>query len=272
MAYIQVAFKKYSIIQTPWQMPWADNNGFEYFIKAFSNRDFLYALRNTIMLNFLDLVLGFPAPILLALLLNELRLRWFKRLTQTIAYLPHFLPWIIISGMAVQLFAPSSGLINIVLNRMGLKSIPFLNNSANWVITYVFLGIWRDVGWNTIIYLAAITGINPELYEAASIDGAGRIKKIWHITLPSIRTTIIMLLILNLGRILGSEFDRPYALGNALVKDVSNVIATFVYTYGIRGLQFSLTTAVGLFQSVVCVIFLFIANTLAKRFGERGII
>jgi putative aldouronate transport system permease protein len=272
MAYIQVAFKKYSIIQTPWQMPWADNNGFEYFIKAFSNRDFLYALRNTIMLNFLDLVLGFPAPILLALLLNELRLQWFKRVTQTIAYLPHFLSWIIISGMAVQLFAPSSGLVNIILNRMGFESIPFLNNSVNWVITYAFLGIWRDVGWNTIIYLAAITGINPELYEAASIDGAGRLRKIWHITLPSIRTTIIILLILNLGRILGSEFDRPYALGNALVKDVSNVIATFVYTYGIRGLQFSLTTAVGLFQSVVCVIFLFIANTLAKRFGERGII
>ncbi|MBN1697243.1 MAG: sugar ABC transporter permease [Spirochaetales bacterium] len=272
MTYIQVAFKKYTIIKSPWEMPWADNGGFEYFIKAFSNRDFLYALRNTIMLNLLDLVTGFPAPIMLALLLNELRIRWFKRVTQTIAYLPHFLSWIIIYGMAVQLLAPTSGLVNIVLNRMGIKSIPFLNDSTYWVGTYVFLGIWRDVGWNTIIYLAAITAINPELYEAASMDGAGRIKKMWHITLPGLRPTIVVLLILSLGRILGSEFDRPYALGNALVKDVSNVIATFVYTYGIRGLQFSLTTAVGMFQSVVCVIFLFIANGLAKRIGEQGIV
>jgi putative aldouronate transport system permease protein len=253
-------------------MPLAGNGGFEYFIKAFSNRDFLYALRNTIMLNMLDLVFGFPAPIILALLLNELRVKWFKRVTQTIAYLPHFLSWIIIAGMAVQLFAPTSGLINIVLNSMGFKSIPFLNSSTHWVVTYVILGIWKNVGWNTIIYLAAITGINPELYEAASMDGAGRLRQIWHVTLPCLRPTIVVLLILSLGRILGSEFDRPYALGNALVKDVCNVIATFVYTYGIRGLQFSLTTAVGLFQSVVCVIFLLIANVLAKRFGERGII
>ena len=133
------------------------------------------------------------------------------------------------------------------------------------------LGIWQSVGWNTIIYLAAITSISPELYEAASVDGASRIRKIWHITLPGLRPTIIVLLILSLGRILGSDFDRPYALGNKLVSDVSNVISTFVYTNGIRGLQFSLTTAVGLFQSVVGVIFIFGANYIASKFGERGI-
>ena len=131
--------------------------------------------------------------------------------------------------------------------------------------------MWQSVGWNSIIYLAALTAINPELYEAASVDGANRFRKIWHITLPGLRPTIITLLILNLGRILSSEFDRPYALGNALVSNVCNVIATFVYTNGIRSLQFSLTTAVGLFQSVVCVIFLLSANALAKRSGERGV-
>lgn len=272
MTYIQIAFKKYSIIQSPWEMPWAANYGFEYFIKAFSNRDFLYALRNTLMLNLLDLFIGFPAPIILALLLNELAFKRFKRITQTIAYMPHFLSWIIISGMALQLFAPTTGLINIVLNRMGFDSIPFLNDPAHWVVTYVMLGIWQSVGWNTIIYLAAITSINPELYEAAAMDGAGRFKKMWHITLPGLRPTIIVLLILSLGRILGSEFDRPYALGNHLVNSVSNVIATFVYTNGIRGLQFSLTTAVGLFQSVVGVIFVLTANAIAKKFGERGIV
>jgi len=271
MTYIQIAFKKYSIVQNVWQMPLAGNNGFEYFIKAFSNRDFLYALRNTVILNMLDLVVGFPAPIILALLLNELTFKRFKRITQTVVYMPHFLSWIIISGMARQLFTPNSGLINIVLQNYGYDPIPFLNNPVYWVWTYVFLGIWQSVGWNSIIYLAALTGINPELYEAASVDGAGRFRKIWHITLPGLRPTIITLLILSLGRILSSEFDRPYALGNALVSDVSNVIATFVYTNGIRSLQFSLTTAVGLFQSVICVIFLFAANALAKRFGERGV-
>lgn len=271
MVYIQIAFKKYSIVKDVWGMQVADNNGFEYFIKAFSNRDFLYALRNTIMLNLLDLIIGFPAPIILALLLNELAFKRFKKITQTVAYMPHFLSWIIISGMALQLLAPSTGLVNIVLNHMGFKSIPFLNDPTHWVMTYILLGIWQSIGWNTIIYLAAITGIDPGLYEAASIDGAGRFKKIWHVTLPGLRSTIITLLILSLGRILGSDFDRPYAMGNALVKSVSNVIATFVYTNGIKGLQFSLTAAVGLFQSVICVIFLLAADAIAKKFGERGI-
>ncbi len=271
ITYIQIAFKKYSIVQSPWEMPWAANHGFEYFIKAFGNKDFLIALRNTILLNFLDLLVGFPAPIILALIINELKYPRFKRLTQTIAYMPHFLSWIIISGLALQLFAPTNGLINILLNRLGFDPIPFLNDPTHWVWTYILLGVWQSVGWNAIIYLAALTSINPELYEAAAIDGAGRFKKMWHITLPGLRPTIITLLILSLGRILGSEFDRPYALSNNLVKNVSSVIATFVYSHGIKGLQFSLTTAVGLFQSVVCVIFLFAANALAKRFGERGV-
>lgn len=272
MTYIQIAFKKYSIIKSPWEMEWADNNGLEWFIKAFANRDFLYSLRNTIMLNLLDLIAGFPAPILLALILNELKVKWFKSFTQTVAYMPHFLSWIIITGIALQLLAPTSGLINNLITSFGFEPIPFLNKSSYWVGTYVFLGVWQSVGWNTIIYLAAISGINPELYEAAELDGAGRFRKMFHITLPSLKPTIVVLLILALGRILGSEFDRPYALRNRLVSDVSDVIAIFVYNFGIRGLQFSLTTAVGLFQSVVCVIFLFLSNTVAKRLGESGII
>ena len=271
MTYIQIAFKRYSIVQSPWEMPLANNHGFEYFLKAFRNLDFLYALRNTLLLNFLDLVIGFPAPIILALLLNELTFPRFKRFTQSVVYLPHFLSWIIIAGLAKQLFAPTSGMINILLNRLGFESIPFLNDPTHWVFTYVFLGIWRNMGWNAIIYLAALTNINPELYEAAAIDGANRWQNIWYITLPGLRPTIFTMLILSLGHILSSELDRPYALSNPLVNSVSNVLSIFVYRYGIRGLQFSLTTAVGLFQSVVCVIFLVAANALAKRFGERGI-
>lgn len=272
MTYIQIAFKKYSIIKSPWEMPWANNNGFEYYIKAFQNKDFLYALRNTLLLNVLDLVMGFPAPIILAIILNELSYKGFKRFTQTVAYMPHFLSWVIIAGMALQLLAPTNGLLNIWLQKIGLQPIPFLNKPANWVASYVVLGIWQSVGWNTIIYLAAITSINSELYEAAAIDGAHRLQRIWHVTLPGIRSTIIVLLILSLGRILGSDFDRPFALRNPLVKEVSDVISIFIYNYGIRGLQFSLTTAVGLFQSIVSVSFLLFADYLAKKFGERGII
>lgn len=271
MTYIQIAFKRYSIVKSAWEMPWAANNGMEYFIRAFNNMDFIYALRNTLMLNLLDLVFGFPAPIILAILLNELAFPRFKKLTQSVAYMPHFLSWIIISGLAKQLLTPTNGLINIALNRLGFASIPFLSDPTHWVGTYVFLGIWRNVGWNTIIYLAALTSISPELYEASAIDGAGRLQNIWYITLPGLRPTIITLLILNLGHILSSEFDRPFALSNPLVNSVSNVISIFVYRYGVRGLQFSLTTAVGLFQSVICVIFLLAANALAKKFGERGI-
>jgi putative aldouronate transport system permease protein len=272
MTYIQIAFKKYSIVKNVWTMPWAANFGFEYFIKAFKSRDFIFALRNTITLNVLDIIVGFPAPIMLAIMLNELRQRAFKRFTQTVAYMPHFLSWIIIAGLALQVFAPSTGLVNNVLRSIGLKPIPFLNEPAHWVGTYIFLGVWQSIGWNTIIYLSAITAINPELYEAVAIDGGGRWRKIWHVTLPGIRSTIVVLFIIRLGYILGSEFDRPYALGNPLVKTVSNVIATYVYTYGVRGLQFSLTTAVGLFQSVVGVAFLLTADRLSKKFGERGII
>lgn len=271
MTYIQIAFKKFSITKSAWEMSWAKDNGMEYFIKAFANRDFLYALRNTVMLNLLDLILGFPAPIILAIILNELPYRRFKRLTQTVAYMPHFLSWIIISGLALQLFSTQSGLVNILLKQMGFPPIPFMEDSAHWVGTYVLLGIWQSVGWNTIIYLAALTGINPELYEAAAVDGASRMRRIWHVTLPGLRSTIVILLILALGRILGSEFDRPYALSNTLVTNVSNVLSVFVYDYGIQGQQFSLATAVGFFQSVICVIFLLGANLIANRFGEQGL-
>ena len=274
MAWILGAFKENNIFKNPWELDWAKNGGFEWFVKAFKDRTFMNALRNTIMLNLLDLVCGFPAPILLALMLNELTFKRFKKFTQTVLYMPHFLSWIIISGLALRLLASNDGLINILYKRiMGNPdaSIPFMSQNSWWVGTYVVLGIWKEAGWGTIIYLAALTGISPELYEAAAVDGAGRFKRIWHVTLPGLRPTIITLLIMNLGRILGSEFDRPLALSNKLVTDVSHVISIYVYQRGLQNSQFSLSTAVGLFQSIVGVIFLVAANSLAKRMGERGI-
>lgn len=271
MKNILIAFKKYSIVQSLGEMPWAKNNGMQYFIQAFSNKDFTNALRNTVVLNVLDLVIGFPIPIIFALILNELPFKKFKKTVQTIAYMPHFLSWVIIYGLAIQLFTPTNGLINMVITNMGGEPIAFLNDPIKWVGTYIFLGIWQSFGWNSIVYLAAIAGISPELYEAASVDGAGRFSKIWHITLPGIRGTIVTLLVMALGNIIGSGFDRPFALQNNLVMKYAEVISTFVYKNGIKGLQFSLTTAVGLFQSVVGVFFLLFANWLARKLGERGI-
>ena len=195
----------------------------------------------------------------------------FKKVVQTITYMPHFLSWVVIYGLALQLFAPSTGYVNMLIQKLGGSPIDFLGTSKNWVKTYIGLGIWQSFGWNSIIYLAAIAGISPELYEAASVDGAGRFQKMWHITLPGIRGTIIVLLIMALGNIIGSGFDRPFALANNLVMDRAEVIATYVYKAGIKGSQFSLTAAVGLFQSVVNVFFLLGANWLSRRFGERGI-
>lgn len=270
MTNIAMAFKEYNMFKGVWASPWSEPL-LKWFEKAFTTKDFWDALRNTLMLNSLDLAFGFPMPIFLAILLNELAFKRYKKVTQTIVYLPHFLSWIIISGIAKQLLAPRSGMVNVLLNDMGFQSIDFLTNPTLYVVTYIAFGLWKEMGWNTIIYLAAITGINPELYEAAEVDGATRWKKIWHITLPGIRSTIVVLLIMNMGRILGSEFDRPYSFSNSLVMGVADVLSTYVYRVGIRGFQFSLTAAVGLFQSIVCVIFLFTANAIAKKFGERGV-
>ena len=268
MTNIVIAFKDYNMFRGVWDSPWV---GAKWFNQAFHSQNFYDAVRNTLWLNFLDLVVGFPAPIILALLLNELSSNLYKRFTQTMVYLPHFLSWIIISGISAQLFAPGGGVVNILLHRIGIGPIDFLMNNSLWVGTYVGLGVWREMGWGTIIYLAAITGINPELYEAAEVDGAGRFGKIWHVTLPGLKPTIVVLLILNLGRILSSEFDRPYTLSNPKVMQVAEVISTMVYRLGIRSFQFSYTAAIGLFQSVICVIFLFTANAFARKFGERGI-
>lgn len=271
MKYIIIAFKEYKLNMKLWDMPWASNHGMKYFIKAFGNADFIRALRNTVFLNLLDLIVGFPAPIIFALILNELCFKRFKKIVQTIAYMPHFLSWVIIASLALKVFGPTDGLVNQIIMSLGKEAVPFLNESSHWVKTYIGIGVWQNFGWGSIIYLAAIAGINTELYEAAEVDGAGRFRKMWHITLPGIKPTIVVLLIMNLGGILGGGFDRPFAMQNNLVMDVAEVISTFVYKVGIKNLKFSLTTAVGLFQSVVGLFFLLTANWLSRKLGERGI-
>jgi putative aldouronate transport system permease protein len=265
---VTIAFKDYNMFLGIWKSPW---NNFATFKEIFSMKEFFRAVKNTFFLNTLDLVAGFPAPIILAIILSELRNQTYKRISQTILYLPHFLSWIVIGSLTIQLFSAQSGLVNTLIEKLGFEPIPFLTEKTPWIITYTLSGVWQSAGWNAIIYLAAIAGINPELYEAATVDGAGRLRRIWHITLPCIKTTIIILLILNVGRIAQIGFDRPYAMGNYLVTDASDVISTFVYRVGLRSGRFSTATAVGFFQSVVGMVFLITANYIAEKLGEQGI-
>ncbi|MZQ85624.1 ABC transporter permease subunit [Paenibacillus sp. 5J-6] len=264
---VLMAFQDYNIFQGISGSEWV---GLDVFKFIFEQKSFYRALTNTLVLNFLDLIAGFPAPIILAILLNELRHVRFKKITQTILYLPHFLSWVIIGGMVYLMFS-TGGMANSVLSSLGLGQIEFLSQKMNWLIMYVAVGVWHSVGWGTIIYLASIIGINKELYEASDIDGCSRLRKIWHITLPGIKPTIIILLILQIGKMISIGFDRPFVMGNSLVSEYSDVISTYVYRIGIGSGDFSQATAVGLFQSVVGLIFLVAANFIAKKIGEQGI-
>ncbi len=248
--------------------------GWATFVKIFKDRDFIRALRNSIIFNLADLALSFPMPVVLALMLNELRYVRFKKAAQTILYLPHFLSWAIIGSVALTMFKPSSGLVNIALMNAGIieEGIPFLNEKWHWAVTYVLINVWQTMGWGTIMYLAAITGINGELYEAAMIDGAGRWKRMWHITLPGIKSTIVTLLIMNLGRVMGSNLERLSAFENTQVKEFQYQLAVYIYNKGLGNGRFSMATAVGLFQSLIGLILVLLSDKIAKKLGEDGLL
>jgi len=265
---VQIAFKDFNLFQGIAGSEWI---GFDAFRQVFAMPDFYVTLRNTFMLNFLDLIVSFPAPILLAIMLFEMRSVWFKKISQTILYIPHFISWVIIGGIVYQLFGNQSGMINNLLMNMGLDPIPFLTEKNPWLLTYLFTGVWQSAGWGTILYLAALTGVNKELFEAAEVDGAGRLKRIWHITLPSIKPTIVTLLILNLGKMISIGFDRPYIIGNVAVREYSDVLSTFVYRVGLESGQYTLATVVGLFQAVVGLVFILGSNYISKKLTGDGI-
>ena len=267
---VMIAFQKYSLVKGMWGSKFVGLKNFEFVMGL---RDFPLALQNTLYLNLLGLILGFPVPIILAIMLNEIRSKGVKRVSQTLLYLPHFLSWIIIGGMVLKIFAPTTGVVNAMLLKWGLidKNIPFLTDGPTWQLTYTLVGGWQNMGWGTILYLSAITGINMELFEAAKIDGANKLQQIWHVTLPGIRSTIVVLLILNIGQMMNISFDRPYILGNTLVQDYCDVLSTFVYRTGITNAKFDRATAIGLFQSVVGLILISGANFITKKMGEDGI-
>lgn len=264
---VVIAFKDYNIFEGILKSPWT---GLDVFKEVFSTREFYIALRNTLMLNLGDLILSFPAPIILAILLNELTSIKVKRVTQTIIYIPHFLSWVIIAGMVYQVFA-TQGIINLFISFLGMDPVNFLSSQTGWIFVYIIVGIWQGAGYGTILYLAAMTGIDPSLYDAAYADGANRWKRIWYITLPCMKGTISILLILQMGKIMNISFDRPYMLQNSLVADVSKVISIYVYEMGLQAGRFNFATAVGLFQSIVGLVMLLTVNQIAKRMGEEGV-
>lgn len=266
---VQIAFKDFNFFQGIAGSKWI---GLDAFKEVFQNQDFFDALRNTIMLNFLDLIISFPAPLLLAILLYELKSAWFKKLAQTVLYIPHFISWVIIGGIVLQVFGTQSGFINNILEALGIGQIPFLTDKKYWLFTYLAVGVWQSAGWGTILYLAALTGINKELFEAAEVDGANRFKRIWHISLPGLKTTIATLLIISLGNMISIGFDRPFIIGNVAVRDYSDVLSTFVYRIGMESGQITLATAVGLFQALVGLVFLLGANYASKKLTDESIL
>jgi putative aldouronate transport system permease protein len=260
-----IAFKSYNFNDGILNSPWV---GLKYFKLLFSGSDTIQIIWNTFWLSFLNLVFGFPAPIILAILLNEVRKLWFKKWVQTIIYLPHFFSWVIVSGLVLTLFATDYGSVNKVLKLLSIEPITFLYESNSWLTIFVGSGIWKEMGFSTIIYLAALTTIDPSLYESAGLDGASKWRQIWHITIPGIRHTIILLLILAMGRVMEVGFDQVYNLQNPAVAGVSEVISTYIYKVGLQQAQFSLSTALGLFESIISFTLVLVANRIARKFDQ----
>ena len=257
-----IAFQNYNIFKGFTGSEWV---GLEHFRTMFQYQDFGRILSNTILLGLYDLLFAFPAPILLALLLNELRLVFYKRFLQTVVYMPHFLSWVIVSGIALGILSPGTGIVNQVLQTFGFEPIYFLGENSYIRTILISSGIWRDSGYGTIIYLAALAGINPDLYEAAEVDGAGRWKQTLAITLPSLIPTIMILFLLHIGRFLDLGFERVWVFLNALNTGNGEILDTYIYKAGLLSQQYSYTTAVGLFKSVVGLILVLIGNILSKK-------
>lgn len=245
--------------------------GFKYFEELFSGLYFIPVLKNTLIINAYKLIFGFPAPILLAILINEVMKPAFKKLVQTISYLPYFLSWIVLSGIFIEILSPSRGMINILLMNLGFKPIFFLA-SEDWFRTVlVSTEIWKNIGFSAIIYLAAIAGINPEMYEAGDVDGISRLQKIWYITLPSIAPVIVIMIILTSGSIINDDFDQIFNLLNPNVTSVGDVVSTYTYVEGIAKMNYSYAAAVGLFKNVVALVMVLMANFIARKFSDHTI-
>lgn len=256
-----IAFQDYNLFRGFMQSDWV---GFKHFFVMFTYAEFYNVLRNTVLFSFLSLLLGFPAPLVLSLLLNEVMKTWVKRSVQTILYLPHFLSWAIVGGIFISLLS-LDGMVNAIFGWFGVKPVDYLTEPKYFRGIIVLIGIWKEAGWGTIIYLAALAGINPNLYEAAVVDGAGRWKRMWYVTLPSLMPAIVVLFLLRIGNVLEANVEQILIFLNPLVSDVGEVMDTYVYRVGLLRAQFSYTTAIGMFQSVIGLFLVILMNNISRR-------
>lgn len=268
---IQIAFRDYTPAHGVTGSEWV---GFEHFVRFLTSYQFAELIRNTVVLHMYELLIGFPAPILLALALNAVRQKAFSRAVQLVAYAPNFLSAVVVVGIMVMMLSPSTGVVNQIFGAMGLPRIDFMGQPEWFQSLYVFSGVWQTAGFAAIIYLAALSGVPPELHEAAKMDGASQLRRIWHIDLPSIMPIAVIMLILNIGSILNVGFEKVLLMQNPLNLDISQVINTYVYEVGLNSQvpQYSYATAIGIFQSVVGVILLLLANWMARRITKSGLL
>ena len=281
MTYLRIVFQKYSPqvellgMKSPWMDPWFRN--FQVF---FTSSDFPRLMKNTLMLAILSVGIGFPIPIILSLMLNEIRMERYKRTVQSVLYLPHFISWAVLASIMILLVGPApNGIVNAMLKAAGKEMIPFLESEEWFRTMYIVEGIWKESGWGTIIYLAALSGCDPQLYEAAVIDGAGRWKQLIHITLPAIRSTIVITLILRMGSFLDTGFEQIYLMQNSLNRNVAQVFDTYVYEVGLCGLfkpardvsTYSYAATIGICKSIVSTVLILITNAFSRVVGEEGL-
>ena len=265
---LMIAFKEYNPYAGFWGSQWV---GFEHFKELFESRNFYIMLRNTLAINIFGLVFMFPLPILLALMLNEVRHEAFKRINQSIVYLPHFLSWVVVVSMTFFLLSTEVGIVNKLISEFGGETVTFLSEPKYFWALLTAQNMWKEAGWGTIIFLAAMAGVDPQRYEAAVVDGASRWRQIWHITLPAIRPTIIILLILRLGQMADVGFEQVILMTNPLVTSVSEVFDTYVYSVGILQGKISIGITVGMFKGVVGLILVVLSNYIVKKIGQEGI-
>ena len=265
---LQIAFKDYSIFRGIEASPWV---GLEHFNDLFSNSQFLRAIKNTFLISFYSLIFGFPVPILLALMFNEIINAMFKRSAQTIVYLPHFISTVIIAGIVITAFSPSAGIVNTVLGWLGFDSVYFLTKAEWFRPIFIGSGIWQEAGFSSIIFLAAIAGVNPSLYESAVVDGASRWQMMWKITLPSILPTIIIMLIIRIGNLMEVGFELIILLYQPATYETADVINTFIYRQGLQSGQYDLAAAAGFFNAVVAFVLVMAANSISKRFSRTSL-
>lgn len=265
---ILISFKDYNAFKGVWESDWV---GLKYYTLFFESPDFLKLLRNTILLGFYKIIFGFPAPIILALLLNEVRLQVVKRVAQSISYLPHFISNVVVVSMMFLFLSPSNGIVNNVVEWLGYESINFMQDENYFRALYVLSDIWQHIGWETIIYLAALSAIDPQLYEAARVDGANRWHQLRHITIPGISSAIIILFILNIGQVLDIGFEKVLLMLNPSIYNTADVLSTYVFRTGIQSMNYSYGTAIDLFTSIVNLAFILSANWISRKVSSTSL-